>query len=103
MSLRTRFDDVAAAIRGTALLAVEKLETGIVFNPMDPQLRSDPYPFYARLRRVDPFHRCRNADGSGASGFPRRERCRPARRARSRAAGRRRGTAGSSPPWSAGC
>jgi hypothetical protein len=63
MSLRTRFDDVTALIRGTALLAVERLETGIVFNPMNPELRSDPYPFYARLRSVDPFHRCRNADG----------------------------------------
>ncbi|MFI5315882.1 MAG: cytochrome P450 [Myxococcota bacterium] len=63
MSLRTRLDDAAALIRGTALLAVEKLETGIVFNPMNPELRSDPYPFYARLRAKDPFHRCRNADG----------------------------------------
>jgi cytochrome P450 len=63
MSLRTRFDDVSALIRGAVLAAVEKLETGIVFNPMDPELRSDPYPFYARLRRADPFHRCRNADG----------------------------------------
>jgi pimeloyl-[acyl-carrier protein] synthase len=63
MSLRTRLDDLTALIRGTAMLAVEKLETGIVFNPMDAQLRVDPYPFYARLRSKDPFHRCRNADG----------------------------------------
>ena len=63
MSLRTRFDDVRDLIRGATLAAVEKLETGIVFNPMDPELRSDPYPFYSRLRQRDPFHRCRNADG----------------------------------------
>jgi hypothetical protein len=30
---------------------------------MSAALRSDPYPFFDRLRRVDPFHRCRNADG----------------------------------------
>ncbi|HXZ86150.1 MAG TPA: cytochrome P450 [Myxococcota bacterium] len=63
MSLRTRIDDVRAMVRGAALAAVEKLETGIVFNPMSPELRSDPYPFYAELRRRDPFHRSRNADG----------------------------------------
>jgi cytochrome P450 len=63
MSLRTRWDDLSAAVRGIALMGVEKLETGIVFNPMNPELRSDPYPFYAKLREADPFHRCRNADG----------------------------------------
>ncbi|HTO55618.1 MAG TPA: cytochrome P450 [Myxococcota bacterium] len=63
MSLRTRWDDFAAAARGIALMGVEKLETGIVFNPTTPSLRSDPYPLYAKLRQVDPFHRCRNADG----------------------------------------
>jgi len=63
MSLRSRFDQVWMAARGATLLAVERLETGIGFNPLDPQLRSDPYPFYKRLRETDPFHRCRNADG----------------------------------------
>jgi hypothetical protein len=63
MSLRTRFDDLAHMARALSLMGVEKLETGIVFNPGDPRLRVDPYPFYARLRAKDPFHRCRNADG----------------------------------------
>lgn len=63
MSLRTRFDELWLAARGATLLALERLETGIGFNPMDPQLRADPYPFYERLRAADPFHRCRNADG----------------------------------------
>ena len=63
MNLRTRIDRVWMAARGAALLAAERLETGIGFNPIDPELRRDPYPFYARLRTVDPFHRCRNADG----------------------------------------
>jgi len=63
MSLRTRIDDLSALVRGMTFAAVERLETGIVFNPTNPVLRSDPYPFYARLRETDPFHRCRNADG----------------------------------------
>jgi pimeloyl-[acyl-carrier protein] synthase len=63
MSLRTRFDDLVHMGRALALMGVERLETGIVFNPGDPQMRIDPYPFYARLREKDAFHRCRNADG----------------------------------------
>ncbi len=26
------------------------------FNPFDPAFRADPYPFYARLRELDPIH-----------------------------------------------
>jgi len=63
MSLRTRIDDVREMARAVTLLGIERLETGIVFNPMNAELRSDPYPFYARLRSKDPFHRCRAADG----------------------------------------
>ena len=63
MSLRTRFDDLAELIRGVTLLAVERLETGVVFNPMYPPLRSDPYPFYAKLREKDPVHRSRAGGG----------------------------------------
>jgi cytochrome P450 len=63
MSLRTRIDDLAELIRGVTLLAVERLQTGIVFNPMYAPLRSDPYPFYARLREKDPLHRSWAADG----------------------------------------
>ena len=28
----------------------------LVFNPLDPSFRIDPYPFYARLREQDPVH-----------------------------------------------
>jgi len=63
MGLRTRIDQATLISRALWLMAVEKVETGIVFNWMSPELRSDPYPFYERLRRTDPFHRCRNADG----------------------------------------
>lgn len=29
----------------------------LLFNPFDPAFRADPYPFYDRLREVDPVHR----------------------------------------------
>jgi cytochrome P450 len=31
-------------------------DTSPSFNPFDPAFRADPYPFYARLREVDPVH-----------------------------------------------
>jgi hypothetical protein len=63
MTLRTRFDDFFFTARSLALVAVERVETGIVFNPMAPGFREDPYPFYKRLRETDPFHKSRAADG----------------------------------------
>src|SRR2546429_4733472 len=29
----------------------------MLFNPFDPELRSDPYPAYRRLRELEPVHR----------------------------------------------
>ncbi|KIF73783.1 hypothetical protein QR77_06880 [Streptomyces sp. 150FB] len=29
----------------------------ILYNPRDPKMRNDPYPFYARLRETEPVHR----------------------------------------------
>ena len=63
MTLRRRFDDFIWTARSLALVAVERIETGIVFNPMAPGFREDPYPFYRRLRETDPFHKSRAADG----------------------------------------
>jgi cytochrome P450 len=63
MRLREKLDTAIAAIEGLTQLAVERLETGIVFNPLRRELRVDPYPFYRRLREKDPFHRSRPADG----------------------------------------
>jgi cytochrome P450 len=63
MRLRERLDTTLAAIEGLAKMAVERLETGISFNPLRPELRVDPHPFYRRLREKDPFHRSRPADG----------------------------------------
>jgi hypothetical protein len=63
MRLRVRLDTALAGIEMLSKLALERVETGIVFNPMRKELRSDPHPFYRRLRETDPFHRSRPADG----------------------------------------
>jgi cytochrome P450 len=63
MGLRSSLDRAALAARGLALLAVERIETGVVFNPTRAAWHADPYPSYRELRRIDPFHRCRAADG----------------------------------------
>src|SRR5690349_18368754 len=38
-------------------LALERVRTGIVFNPAARGRRADPYPFYRDLRARDPIHR----------------------------------------------
>jgi cytochrome P450 len=63
MRLRERLDTVLFGIEMLAKMAVERLETGVAFNPLRKELRVDPHPFYRRLREKDPFHRCRPADG----------------------------------------
>ena len=45
-----------------ALLAWERLESGVAYNPLSPALRADPYPLYEELRRKDPVHRMRLQD-----------------------------------------
>jgi cytochrome P450 len=32
-------------------------DTQVFFNPLDPEVRANPYPHYAELRAVDPVHR----------------------------------------------
>jgi cytochrome P450 len=63
MRLRERFDELLSVAEGASKLAVERMETGIVFNPLNRAMLEDPYPFYKRLRERDPFHRSRPADG----------------------------------------
>ena len=74
MTLRTRIDDFFWTARSLALVAVERLETGIVFNPLAPGFREDPYPFYRRLRETDPFHRSHAGRRLRAVALRRRDR-----------------------------
>lgn len=39
------------------MLGVEWWQSGLIFNPMLGQARSNPYPLYKRLREKDPVHR----------------------------------------------
>ena len=38
------------------LLAWEKLESGVAYDPLSQELRADPYAVYEELRRKDPVH-----------------------------------------------
>ncbi len=54
-----------AAVRPLAmrvLLAWERIESGVAYNPLSSKLRANPYPYYEELRRKDPVHRMRLQD-----------------------------------------
>jgi len=57
MTLRTAWHDTLFTTRVLTMAGLEKLATGIVFNPTSAEMRADPYPFYRRLRESDPMHR----------------------------------------------
>jgi pimeloyl-[acyl-carrier protein] synthase len=63
MRLRERFDNFLSLAEGASKMVAERLETGIVFNPLSRSMLEDPYPFYKKLRERDPFHRSRPAGG----------------------------------------
>ncbi|MFP6607801.1 MAG: hypothetical protein VCC19_14620, partial [Myxococcota bacterium] len=63
MGLRAAIDQASLAVRAVSMLAVERFETGIAFNPIKKAWRVDPYPLYRNLQRIDPFHRSRLVDG----------------------------------------
>ena len=63
MRLREKLDRFFTAIELATLAGVERLETGLVFNPLQAEMRENPYPIYRELRKRDPFHRSRPADG----------------------------------------
>jgi len=46
-----------------AISWVERWQTGIVFNPLDPKHVADPYPLYAELRRRGRVHQSRLTRG----------------------------------------
>ena len=48
------------AMRG--LLAWERHESGVAYDPTSAEVRTDPYATYRRLRSTDPVHRMRLID-----------------------------------------
>ena len=61
MQLRERLSVAAQMAMAGALMAVERVESGAVWNPLSRSYRVNPYPAYRRLRERDPFHRSRAA------------------------------------------
>jgi hypothetical protein len=57
MTLRRRLEVAAVTVLGAGALLVEKLRTGVVFNPLGPSQQRDPYAGYRALRERDPVHR----------------------------------------------
>ena len=53
---------IARPLAIRALLAWERIESGMAYNPLCPALRTDPYSFYEELRRKYPVHRMRLQD-----------------------------------------
>ena len=45
------------------VMGLERLETGVAFNPVDKSNRADPYLMYRRVRERDPLHRSRPIGG----------------------------------------
>jgi hypothetical protein len=63
MRAREIVDDITLALELIGRAAIEKVATGTLFNPLRPELRVDPYPYYRRLRERDPVHRSYGASG----------------------------------------
>jgi pimeloyl-[acyl-carrier protein] synthase len=63
MKVRERLSRKTKLAALTALIAVERLQTGVAFNPLARSFRVDPYAVYRRLRETDPFHRSRAVGG----------------------------------------
>ena len=47
----------------TGLTTLERIQTGVAFNPLAKGVLEDPYPQYRRLLSRDPIHRSRLVDG----------------------------------------
>lgn len=43
--------------------SIEKLQTGVVFNPFSPHMHLDPYPTFHQMRQKDPVHKSRLGAG----------------------------------------
>lgn len=63
MDIRQRVDRFQTLAETLVRLAHEKLESGVVFLPIQKHLRADPHPHYKALRERDPVHRSRLAGG----------------------------------------
>ncbi len=58
-SLSKALRTIARPLAMRALLAWERMESGVAYNPLSPALRANPYSVYEELRLKDPVHRMR--------------------------------------------
>jgi cytochrome P450 len=63
MGFRQKIDEWMFTSEMLVSLARERAMTGTIFNPMQDELRSDPFPIYRALRERSPIHRSYLADG----------------------------------------
>ena len=56
MSFATALRSAIAPLYIKARLTQEKLQSGVVWYPLDPEFIANPYPTYKQLRERDPFH-----------------------------------------------
>ena len=56
MSLRTTIRSAVAPVYIKARLMQERLQSGVVWYPLDPNFIANPYPTYKELRERDPYH-----------------------------------------------
>ena len=54
--------DLVKPVAMQVLLAWERLESGVAYNPVSDEAATDPYAVYRRLRDKDPVHRMRLVD-----------------------------------------
>ena len=56
MSFKSTLRNTIAPLYIRARLAQEKLQSGVVWFPLDPNFIANPYPTYKELRERDPYH-----------------------------------------------
>ena len=56
MTFRNTLRSIVAPIYIKARLAQERMQSGVVWYPLDPKFIADPYPTYKALRERDPYH-----------------------------------------------
>ena len=61
--LSTVLDTIVRPLAMNSLLAWERIESGVAYNPLSSALRQDPYSLYEELRQKDPVHRMRLQNG----------------------------------------
>lgn len=59
MTFRETAQNVVQRAVMRVVAGIEKWESGVGFNPLDPRKLDNPYPFYHELREKDPVHRSR--------------------------------------------